>query len=232
MHAPIKYVEKGLSIAANGAWVVFNTLNKLNQRPSFTPKWSDKPLLKSYEKTKPPLGWPRETDSLCPTCTREARQEILDDIAAGAEQRLGGDDVIADFHLSEERERDGRHPGCGCARGFGAFEGRHAGLEHRDRRVRKARILIAGVFALEARLGLGRRVVDVALGQEQRLGGLGEARPVQATTDADGVEAEPGRRVTGLAHDCLQGSPATFQPDVRPRWPSSSGGPSKPSSTL
>ena len=78
MHKPIKYVEKGLSIAANGAWVVFNNLNKINQRPSFVPKWSDKPLLKSYEKTKPPLGWPRETDSLCPTCTREARQAILD----------------------------------------------------------------------------------------------------------------------------------------------------------
>jgi uncharacterized radical SAM superfamily Fe-S cluster-containing enzyme len=78
MHRPIKYVEKGLSLAANGAWVVFNGLNKINQRPSFIPKWSDKPLLKSYEKTKPPLGWPRETDSLCPTCTREARQAILD----------------------------------------------------------------------------------------------------------------------------------------------------------
>jgi len=78
MHRPIKYVEKGLSIAANGAWVVFNGLNQINQRPSFIPKWSDKPLLKSYEKTKPPLGWPRETDSLCPTCTREARQAILD----------------------------------------------------------------------------------------------------------------------------------------------------------
>src|SRR5258708_3395433 len=78
MHKPIKFVEKGLSIAANGAWVVFNGLNKINQRASFTPKWSDKPLLKSYEKTKPPLGWPRETDSLCPTCTREARQAILD----------------------------------------------------------------------------------------------------------------------------------------------------------
>ena len=78
MHAPIKYFEKGLSVAANGAWVVFNGLNKINQNPSFTPKWSDKPLLKSYEKTKPPLGWPRETDSLCPTCVREARQEILD----------------------------------------------------------------------------------------------------------------------------------------------------------
>src|SRR5262245_16902431 len=77
MHAPIKYVEKGLAIAANGAWVVFNGFNQIKQNPSFTPKWSDKPLLKSYEKTKPPLGWPRETDSLCPTCVREARQEIL-----------------------------------------------------------------------------------------------------------------------------------------------------------
>src|SRR5437762_7459568 len=78
MHKPIKYVEKGLSIAANGAWALFNGLNAIKQNPSFTPAWSDKPLLKSYEKTKPPLGWPRETDSLCPTCVREARQEILD----------------------------------------------------------------------------------------------------------------------------------------------------------
>src|SRR5262249_46962507 len=78
MHAPIKYVEKGLSIAANGAWVVLHGLNKSNQNRAFTRKWPDKPLLKSYQKTKPPLGWPRETDSLCPTCVREARQEILD----------------------------------------------------------------------------------------------------------------------------------------------------------
>ena len=92
MHAPIKYFEKGLSIAANGAWVVFNTLNKINQRPSFIPKWSDKPLLKSYEKTKPPLGWPRETDSLCPTCTREARQAILDgkkDVSVLLNEKVG-----------------------------------------------------------------------------------------------------------------------------------------------
>src|SRR5438876_2180112 len=78
MHAPMKYVEKGLSIAAKGVWQVFSAANKIKQNPSFTPRWSDKPLLKSYEKTKPPLGWPRQTDSLCPTCTREARQEILD----------------------------------------------------------------------------------------------------------------------------------------------------------
>jgi len=78
MHKPIKYVEKVVTYAAKGAWTVFDTLNQFNQNPSFTPKWSDKPLLKSWQKTKPPLGWPRTTDSLCPGCVREARQEILD----------------------------------------------------------------------------------------------------------------------------------------------------------
>src|SRR3989442_9526443 len=104
MHKPIKFVEKGLSIAANGAWVVFNNLNKINQRPSFTPKWSDKPLLKSYEKSRPPLGWPRETDSLCPICTRLAREAILS----------GKEDVslLINGHVGEIKasiiERDGR----------------------------------------------------------------------------------------------------------------------------
>jgi uncharacterized radical SAM superfamily Fe-S cluster-containing enzyme len=78
MHPPIKYAEKALSIAANGAWQVFSRLNQIAPNASFTPKWSDKPLQKSYQKTKPPLGWPRETDSLCPNCVREARQQILD----------------------------------------------------------------------------------------------------------------------------------------------------------
>src|SRR5687767_3524259 len=78
MHAPMKYVEKGMAVAANGAWRVFSAANRISQNPSFTPRWSDKPLLKSHQKTKPPLGWPRQTDSLCPTCVREARQEILD----------------------------------------------------------------------------------------------------------------------------------------------------------
>src|SRR5580765_6723210 len=78
MHAPIKYVEKGLVFTATGAWAVFNQLNKLKQNPSFIPAWSDKPLLKSYEKQKPPLGWPRQTDSLCPRCVPEIRQQIVD----------------------------------------------------------------------------------------------------------------------------------------------------------
>ncbi|HXX71408.1 MAG TPA: radical SAM protein [Candidatus Acidoferrum sp.] len=62
------------------AGVTFDTVqffNKRNPNPSFTPKWSDKPLLKSWEKSKPTLGWPRTTDSLCPDCVKEAREAIL-----------------------------------------------------------------------------------------------------------------------------------------------------------
>jgi hypothetical protein len=78
MHKPIKYAEKALTYAARGAWKVFDAANRVNQKPSFTPKWSDKPLLKSYQKSKPPLGWPRTTDSLCPRCVPEIRQQIVD----------------------------------------------------------------------------------------------------------------------------------------------------------
>ena len=78
MHKPIKYAEKALTYLARGAWTVFDAANSINQKPSFTPKWSDKPLLKSYQKSKPPLGWPRTTDSLCPRCVPEIRQQIVD----------------------------------------------------------------------------------------------------------------------------------------------------------
>ena len=67
MHKPIKYVEKAVGYAANAAWVVFDSLNQIGRNPSFTPKWSE-----------PTLGWPRETDSLCPKCVPEIRRRILD----------------------------------------------------------------------------------------------------------------------------------------------------------
>jgi len=78
MHKPIKYAEKALTYAADAAWFVFDKFNQIGQNPGFVPSWSDKPLLKSWEKTKPPLGWPRQTDSLCPRCIPEVRKEILD----------------------------------------------------------------------------------------------------------------------------------------------------------
>jgi uncharacterized radical SAM superfamily Fe-S cluster-containing enzyme len=47
------------------------------ERPSRHPAWAPGPLLKRRERSFPPLGWPRETDSLCPKCVKEARAEIL-----------------------------------------------------------------------------------------------------------------------------------------------------------
>ncbi len=78
MHKPIKYAEKAVTMIAGAAWTVFEKANRYKQNPSFTPKWSDKPLLKSYQKEKPPLGWPRTTDSLCPRCVPDIRQQIVD----------------------------------------------------------------------------------------------------------------------------------------------------------
>src|SRR3989442_14388457 len=74
---PLKYFERGLAAFAGAAFNSIQAVNKYRPNPSFTPKWSDKPLLKSWQKTKPTLGWPRVTDSLCPNCVIEAREEIL-----------------------------------------------------------------------------------------------------------------------------------------------------------
>ena len=74
---PIKHAEKGLTLVAGGVFNIIQSVNKYKPNPSFTPKWSDKPLLKSWQKSKPTLGWPRTTDSLCPNCVIEAREAIL-----------------------------------------------------------------------------------------------------------------------------------------------------------
>ena len=74
---PIKHFEKGLTYVAGGFFNAIKSVNKYKPNPSFTPKWADKPILKSWEKSKPTLGFPRTTDSLCPNCVIEAREEIL-----------------------------------------------------------------------------------------------------------------------------------------------------------
>jgi len=80
MHKPVKYVEKGRHGCSQGCVGHFERLNGVSPNPSPTPKWSDKPLLKSWEKSKPPLGWPRSTDSLCPKCVPEIASRFSMDI--------------------------------------------------------------------------------------------------------------------------------------------------------
>ena len=108
MHKPVKYVEKAVTVAAKGAWVVFDKLNSINQNPSFTPKWSDKPLLKSYQKSKPPLGWPRSTDSLCPKCVPDIRQQIIDGklpVEVLMNEKVG--EIKAADHRARRQDPDG-----------------------------------------------------------------------------------------------------------------------------
>ena len=74
---PVKHFEKGLTYIAGGLFNAIKSVNQFKPNPSFTPKWADKPILKSWEKSKPTLGFPRTTDSLCPNCVIEAREQIL-----------------------------------------------------------------------------------------------------------------------------------------------------------
>src|SRR5260370_6015274 len=67
-----------LRLAANALWPLVRAYNARFERPSPHPKWAPRPLLKRRERSFPPLGWPRETDSLCPRCVKEARSAILD----------------------------------------------------------------------------------------------------------------------------------------------------------
>src|SRR6266853_476924 len=72
----MKYFDAAVSATAGAAFDGIKFFNKYKMNPSFIPKWSEKPLLKSWQKSKPVLGWPRETDSLCPQCVKEAREAI------------------------------------------------------------------------------------------------------------------------------------------------------------
>jgi uncharacterized radical SAM superfamily Fe-S cluster-containing enzyme len=69
--------DAALSLLANGAWKVARFVNDRKAMGRFQPKWAPAPLPKSFEKTKPPLGTPRETDSLCPQCVFETREKVL-----------------------------------------------------------------------------------------------------------------------------------------------------------
>ena len=73
----MKFVDQAVCSTATVVFDSVQFFNKYRPGPTFIPKWSDKPLLKSWQKTKPQLGWPRQTDSLCPECVKEARAKIM-----------------------------------------------------------------------------------------------------------------------------------------------------------
>jgi len=70
--------SKAVSKAADIGWKAFQAINRaIPEGESITPAWAAEPLLKSYERTAPPLGFPRETDSLCPACVKAVRNGVI-----------------------------------------------------------------------------------------------------------------------------------------------------------
>jgi uncharacterized radical SAM superfamily Fe-S cluster-containing enzyme len=59
-------------------WRAFQALNTRLPASEGKPRaWAPGPLLKSHQRSRPPLGYPRETDSLCPRCVMETRFAII-----------------------------------------------------------------------------------------------------------------------------------------------------------
>jgi uncharacterized radical SAM superfamily Fe-S cluster-containing enzyme len=72
-----RVVYAGVQRAADSLWRFARAVDRRFPERSFQPKWAPAPLLKQREKTFPPLGFPRKTDSLCPRCVSEVRAQIL-----------------------------------------------------------------------------------------------------------------------------------------------------------
>jgi uncharacterized radical SAM superfamily Fe-S cluster-containing enzyme len=63
---------------ANLAWNGFQAVNtRLPEGELPQPRWAPGRIAKSRERSMPPLGFPRETDSLCPRCVPEIRDKIV-----------------------------------------------------------------------------------------------------------------------------------------------------------
>ncbi len=71
-------METTLQQIGDLAWRAFQSVNaRVPEGRSVEPDWAPGPIPKSHERTRPPLGYPRETDSLCPQCVIETRRQIL-----------------------------------------------------------------------------------------------------------------------------------------------------------
>ncbi len=76
-----RVAEMAVTKVARKAWPFLegSTEGSTGQTARFLPRWASAPLPTAAERTKPPLGWPRTTDSLCPVCVKEARNAVLND---------------------------------------------------------------------------------------------------------------------------------------------------------
>ncbi|HEX7253846.1 MAG TPA: radical SAM protein [Thermoanaerobaculia bacterium] len=72
-----KTIYAGIRNVAELSWRAARAIDRRFPERSLKPKWAPQPLLKQRDRTFPTLGFPRETDSLCPGCVKEVREQIL-----------------------------------------------------------------------------------------------------------------------------------------------------------
>jgi uncharacterized radical SAM superfamily Fe-S cluster-containing enzyme len=81
LNTATRAAELAVTALARRAWPFFEGGQEAeaDTGPRIWPKWAPAPLPRRKERTKPPLGWPRTTDSLCPRCVKEAREAVVND---------------------------------------------------------------------------------------------------------------------------------------------------------
>src|SRR5574337_1323389 len=72
-----KKLYAAVARVANAARKATRRIDRHFPEGAFQPKWAPSPLPKARERSFPPLGFPRQTDSLCPGCVKEVRAQIL-----------------------------------------------------------------------------------------------------------------------------------------------------------
>src|SRR5690606_37172856 len=76
------YARKSEHLAtrlANALWPWVTRRTAGPRAKALRPKWAPAPLATgAHQRSKPQLGWPRTTDSLCPECVKQARQAVLE----------------------------------------------------------------------------------------------------------------------------------------------------------
>jgi uncharacterized radical SAM superfamily Fe-S cluster-containing enzyme len=70
-------VERLATRAANAVWPLLRRYQERFSGPDVTPSWAPGRLVRKSERSFPTLGFPRHTDSLCPKCVKEVRNEVL-----------------------------------------------------------------------------------------------------------------------------------------------------------
>lgn len=98
----IERAERTSSRWVARGWPWLDSVMRAVHPASKQPRWAPAPL--SRTRSKPPLGWPRQTDSLCPECVKRVRQAIVD----GEQSHR----ILIEGHPGEIRatirERDGK----------------------------------------------------------------------------------------------------------------------------